>query len=69
MSCNNCTHYEKGFDGKPGICLKLVVADIWNGFDNLINDGVGYSDENYEKEVSVLYVGEDFECKHFKQQS
>jgi hypothetical protein len=67
MSCKTCVHYEKGFDGKPGTCNKLIVADIWNGFDNLENDGVGYSDERYEKEVSVLYVGEYFECKHFKQ--
>lgn len=66
MYCKNCINYEKGFDGKPGNCL-LKVADIWNGYDNLTNAGFGYSDENYDNELSVLYVGENFGCVNFKQ--
>lgn len=64
MNCKTCKHYEKGDDGKPGTCNKLVVADIWNGFQNLQNDGIGYSDEQHETESSVLYVGENFGCIH-----
>jgi len=65
--CKDCKHYEKGFDGKPGICLFLKVADVWNGYDKLKEDGVGYSDETYEDETSVLFVGELFGCIKFEQ--
>jgi len=63
--CKDCKFYEKGFDGKPGVCQRLTIADIWNGFDSLESDGVGYSDANYETECSVLYVGENFGCLHW----
>ena len=63
--CKNCKYQEKGFDNKPSTCNKLQIADIWNGYNNLPNDGVGYSDEYYDKELSVLYVGDNFGCIHF----
>ena len=64
--CKDCLGYEAGFDGKPATCKILKVADTWNGYDNLRNDGVGYSDENYDKECSVLFVGPDFGCNKFQ---
>ena len=66
MNCKDCKYYEKGFDGKPGICTKLVVADIWHGYEFLLIDGIGYSDEQYDNEFSILYVGENFGCIHFE---
>lgn len=66
-NCANCVHKISGFDGKPSTCGRLAVADIWNGFDKLEKDGVGYSDENWEGELAVLYVGEEFGCIKFKQ--
>ena len=65
MKCKNCKGYEEGFDGKPGVCKLNQVADIWNGFDKLSLNGVGYIDENFDKELSVLFVGEDFGCINF----
>lgn len=66
-NCKTCKFYEPGFDGKPGICKKLVVADTWQSYDNLLSDGVGCSDELYDDEISVLYVGEDFGCIHYNE--
>ena len=64
--CKNCKGYVEGLDGKPGHCSTLIVADTWNGYDSLEFNGIGYSDEQYDKECSVLYVGENFGCNRFK---
>lgn len=63
--CKDCINFEKGFDGKPGICTANKIADLWNGYGNLEDNGVGYIDENYDKEFSVLFVGDYFGCNKF----
>jgi len=63
--CKNCKYQEKGYDGKPSTCNKLIIADLWEGYSTLQNDGIGYIDENYDKELSVLFVGDNFGCIHF----
>lgn len=65
MNCKDCISYELQGDGKPAICTKLIVGDIWQGFDRLKIDGVGYSDEVWEKDSANLWVGENFGCKHY----
>ena len=68
-NCKDCLFYEKGYDGKPGNCNYRLVADIWNGYDKLPVDWVGYSDESYSKEFSTLMVGEMFGCIHFREKN
>lgn len=65
MNCKYCKYYEAGLDGKPGICT-IPLGDIWNGFQNLEEDWIGVSVENYETDSTVLYVGETFGCIKFK---
>ena len=65
-NCKDCKYYELQGDGKPAICTKLTIADIWQGFDRLKSDGIGYSDERWESESSVIWVGENFGCKYFE---
>lgn len=64
-TCKTCIHYERGFDGKPGTCGKLTVADMYSSYDYLLTDGIGYSDDNWTEELAQIFVGEDFGCIHY----
>ena len=66
MYCKDCKFYEAGYDGKPGICQKLRVANTWESYKNLPKDGVGYSDKEWSEEFADLYVGEEFGCVKFE---
>lgn len=66
MTCKTCIHYENGFDGKPGMCNKLLVADTYSSYDNLQVDGIGYSDDAWTKELAQIFVGKDFGCIHHR---
>lgn len=68
-TCGNCIFREAGFDGKPSTCNnpKMEVANIWDGFKHLKDDGIGYSDEQWSEELAQIYVGDNFGCIHFAQ--
>lgn len=70
MNCKDCKYYfaEVGSESRWMVCNnpKMQVADAYADYKSVPNDGVGYSDSSYEKDLAKLYVGENFGCIHFE---
>lgn len=68
-TCENCKFYyaEVGSEGRWMICNNPImkVADAYSDYKLVTDNGIGYSDSQYDSSLANLYVGKNFGCINF----